>query len=86
MHGSGRPRGSARLPGVTHWDAFAELGISLGLGLLVGLQRELAESRVAGLRTFALITLLGTLAAFVADRLGGWAIGAGPNQSRTSRR
>lgn len=77
MHGSGRPRGSARLPGVTHWDAFAALGISLGLGLLVGLQRELAESRVAGLRTFALITLLGTLAAFVADRFGGWAIGAG---------
>ncbi len=62
---------------MTHWDAFAALGISLGLGLLVGLQRELAESRVAGLRTFALITLLGTLAAFVADRFGGWAIGTG---------
>ncbi len=57
--------------------ALGALGISLGLGLLVGLQRELAESRVAGLRTFALITLLGTLAAMVADRFGGWAIGAG---------
>jgi uncharacterized membrane protein (DUF4010 family) len=46
--------------------AFEALGISLGLGLLVGLQRQRAESKVAGLRTFALITVLGTLTALAA--------------------
>lgn len=62
---------------MTHWDAFAGLGISLGLGLLVGLQRELAESKIAGLRTFALITLLGTVCAIVGERFGGWVVAVG---------
>ncbi len=63
-----------------HMDAMSaltSLAIALGLGLLVGLQRELAESRVAGFRTFALVTVLGTLAAFAAQQFGGWIIGAG---------
>lgn len=34
-----------------------QLAISLGLGLVVGLQREWVVSRVAGIRTFTLITL-----------------------------
>ena len=42
---------------------FQKLGISLALGVLVGLQRERSDSVIAGLRTFPLITLLGTLAA-----------------------
>lgn len=58
--------------------AFESLGISLGLGLLVGLQRERAGSRIAGVRTFPLITMLGTILALLGDRYGGgWTVGAG---------
>jgi uncharacterized membrane protein (DUF4010 family) len=53
------------------------LGIALALGLLVGLQRERAESRVAGVRTFALITLLGAVAGLTVPRLGPWMVAAG---------
>ena len=53
-------------------QAFASLGISLGLGLLVGLQRQRAGSSVAGVRSFALATLLGTIAALLADPFGVW--------------
>src|SRR5262245_49521407 len=54
-----------------------QLGISLGLGLLVGLQRERAASRLAGMRTFPLVTLLGTLCAMLAQSFGGWVLAAG---------
>jgi uncharacterized membrane protein (DUF4010 family) len=57
--------------------AFTQLGIALGLGILVGLQREHAETREAGIRTFPLITLLGTLCGMLAQSFGGWTIGAG---------
>ncbi|TVQ31749.1 MAG: MgtC/SapB family protein [Phycisphaeraceae bacterium] len=53
------------------------LGISLGLGLLVGMQRERVSSHIAGIRTFPLITLLGTVAGLMAGPLGGWTVGAG---------
>src|SRR5262245_6571773 len=60
------------------WTAnFLQLGISLGLGLLVGLQRERAASRLAGMRTFPLVTLLGTLCAMLAQSFGGWVLAAG---------
>ena len=54
------------------------LGISLLLGLLVGLQRQHVESPLAGLRTFALITVFGTLSAIL-DRqfaASGWVLAA----------
>lgn len=54
-------------------QVFLKLGIALGLGLLVGLQRERAQSPLAGIRTFALLTLLGT----VSGLLGAWAVAAG---------
>jgi len=57
-------------------EAFKSLGIALLLGLLVGMQRERAEPRLAGIRTFALITLLGALSALAAASLGGWIVGA----------
>lgn len=38
-----------------------QLGLALALGLLVGLQREWTVDRIAGIRTFPLITLLGVL-------------------------
>lgn len=42
------------------------LAVALGLGMLVGLQREWAGPHLAGLRTFALITLLGAVAGWLA--------------------
>lgn len=56
---------------------FETLGISLGLGLLVGLQRERSATRLAGLRTFPLITLFGTLTGLLAQKFGGWPLAAG---------
>ncbi len=50
------------------------LAIALGIGLLIGLQRERAAGQVAGIRTFALIALLGTTAGTLADRFGGWLV------------
>jgi uncharacterized membrane protein (DUF4010 family) len=56
---------------------FQQLGISLGLGLLVGLQRESVASRLAGVRTFPLVTLFGSVCGLLAGSFGGWAIAAG---------
>jgi uncharacterized membrane protein (DUF4010 family) len=58
-------------------SAFQNLGISLGLGLLVGTQRERVDAPLAGVRTFALITLLGTLSGMLASALGAWIVAAG---------
>ncbi len=59
-------------------ELFLQLGISALLGLLVGLQRERAPGKVAGLRTFPLITLLGTVTALMAVELGdSWILAAG---------
>lgn len=55
---------------------FQALGVSLGLGLIVGLQRERVYVRIAGIRTFALITLLGTISGLLAPTVGGWVVGA----------
>lgn len=43
----------------------------------MGLQREWAESTLAGIRSFTLISLLGTLSAFLGDIYGYWLIGVG---------
>jgi uncharacterized membrane protein (DUF4010 family) len=52
--------------------------LSAGIGLLVGLERERKPSAKAGVRTFALIALLGSLAALLTDATGSaWALGAG---------
>src|ERR1700741_2854067 len=56
---------------------FWQIGIATGLGLLVGLQRERVESQLAGLRTFPLITVLGTVCALLAQSLGGIVLAAG---------
>lgn len=56
---------------------FKQLGLSLLLGLLVGLQREHVATRLAGVRTFPLITILGTVAAVLGREFGGWVIAAG---------
>jgi uncharacterized membrane protein (DUF4010 family) len=53
-------------------DLFFRFGVALTLGILVGLQREFAfeetdEELFAGVRTFALISLLGSTGAFLSD-------------------
>lgn len=53
------------------------LFLSLALGLLVGLQRESASSRTAGIRTFPLITLTGTICGLLTAQVGGWILAAG---------
>jgi uncharacterized membrane protein (DUF4010 family) len=58
-------------------DTFEVLGIALALGLLVGLQRERVEAPLAGLRTFALITVLGAICGLLAQPLGAWVVAAG---------
>ncbi len=51
---------------------------SLGIGLLIGLERERNPSARAGLRTFALVALFGTLAALLSTRLNSpWILIAG---------
>jgi uncharacterized membrane protein (DUF4010 family) len=73
-------RGGARSVGVTIVDlgfVFQKLAIALGLGLLVGLQRERVQSQLAGIRTFALITVLGAVSALLASSFGGWIVGLG---------
>lgn len=60
-----------------HTETFRQLGVSLLLGLLVGLQRQYADSALAGLRTFPLVTLLGSLAALLGESAGPWPIAAG---------
>jgi uncharacterized membrane protein (DUF4010 family) len=50
--------------------------IALGLGLLVGLQREWDQHPIAGIRTFTLITLLGAISALLARDFGGWIVAA----------
>lgn len=54
-----------------------DLAIALGLGLLVGLEREWAAKEVAGVRTFPLITMGGTLCAALAESQGEWVLPVG---------
>lgn len=52
--------------------------ISLGIGLLIGLERERNPSARAGLRTFALVALSGCLSAMISALTASpWIIGAG---------
>lgn len=54
-----------------------QLGVSLVLGLLVGLERERTEASIAGIRTFPLISVFGTVCAQIGQTTGGWIIAAG---------
>lgn len=60
-------------------ELFQQLGTSVLLGMLVGLQRERTDWSIAGLRTFPLVTVLGALAAMVDQSRDahGWLIAAG---------
>lgn len=54
-----------------------DLAIATGLGMLVGLQRQRAQSDLAGIRTFALLTLFGAVSGTLAGAFGGWVLAAG---------
>jgi uncharacterized membrane protein (DUF4010 family) len=60
---------------------FIQLGVALAIGLLVGVERGWQErkapegSRVAGVRTYALIGLLGGVAGLLAEQLGAVVLG-----------
>jgi uncharacterized membrane protein (DUF4010 family) len=57
--------------------ALQQLGVSLGLGLLMGLQRERTERSISGIRTFPFIALFGTVCAQIGQITGTWIIAAG---------
>lgn len=46
------------------------LAIALGLGMLVGLQRQRSDHEMAGVRTFTLISIMGVVSAFLARDYG----------------
>jgi uncharacterized membrane protein (DUF4010 family) len=50
-------------------DALPAFATSLAIGLLIGLERERRPGAKAGLRTFALVSLFGTLSAMLSERL-----------------
>ena len=51
---------------------------SLAIGLLIGLERERSPAARAGLRTFSLVALAGTLGALLSEKTGApWVLGAG---------
>jgi len=59
-------------------DLLVTCALSTGIGLLVGLERERKPTAKAGVRTFALIAVLGTITAVVGTATGSaWPIAAG---------
>lgn len=56
---------------------FGQIAVALLLGLLIGLQRERAESHVGGIRTFPMIAAFGTICGWLALEHGGWIVAAG---------
>ena len=60
-----------------HPELFGQVGISLLLGLLIGLQRQRTESSIGGIRTFPLIAAFGTMCGWLAQQHGGWIVAAG---------
>ncbi len=58
-------------------DALLSMGVAGAIGLLVGLQREISQSAIAGIRTFAIVSMFGAVAAMLSQVFGGWVVGAG---------
>jgi uncharacterized membrane protein YhiD involved in acid resistance len=51
----------------TEYESLQAFATSIGVGLLIGLERERQSDLKAGLRTFALVGLLGCLSALLAQ-------------------
>jgi uncharacterized membrane protein (DUF4010 family) len=58
-------------------EIYIMLAIALGIGLLIGLQRERAEARLGGIRTFPLISLFGAICGLLAQKYGWGILAAG---------
>lgn len=59
-------------------DLFQHFGLAILLGALMGLERERSGARIAGMRTFPLISLLGAVCGFLAELSGSfWTVAAG---------
>lgn len=64
-------------------EIFGGLAVSLGVGFLIGLQREQSAvgdpspRGLGGIRTYPLAALLGSTCALLAKPLGAWVVGAG---------
>jgi uncharacterized membrane protein (DUF4010 family) len=60
------------------YEALQAFATSIGIGLLIGLERERQSDLKAGLRTFALVGLLGCICALLAQTTdSGWILAAG---------
>lgn len=78
------PRGDSDT-GAMDGERFSALAVALGVGFLIGLQREKSaaeekkeDSRpLGGVRTYPLIALAGALTVLLSARLGAWIVGAG---------
>lgn len=57
--------------------ALQQICVSLGLGMLLGLQRERTEKSIGGIRTFPFISLFGTVCAMIDAANGTWIVPAG---------
>ena len=53
------------------------LGIALAIGFVIGLEREWAEDKPVGVRSFALIAAFGGISALLLPDTGGWLIATG---------
>ncbi|OMP31485.1 MgtC/SapB family protein [Mangrovimonas sp. DI 80] len=50
-----------------NYDQLTTLGIAFGLGLLVGVQRQKSDNKMAGVRTFTLLSVLGVMAGYLSQ-------------------
>jgi uncharacterized membrane protein (DUF4010 family) len=74
---------SSRVPTAMEeiYQSAITLAVALAIGLLVGIERSWTDrdgeegSRIAGLRTFSLIGLLGGVAVLLSREVGGWFVG-----------
>jgi uncharacterized membrane protein (DUF4010 family) len=57
-------------------NTILNLLLAFGLGLIIGLQREWSKNDIAGIRTFPLVVVFGTLTGILAERTGGWTVAA----------
>ncbi len=58
-------------------DFFKEIFVSIAIGTLIGIEREhhfAGRKEFAGLRTFALVSLFGTVCAMLAETYGAWIV------------
>ena len=48
-----------------NYEDITTLVIALGFGLLIGMQREKTQNKLAGVRTFSLLSILGVFSGFL---------------------